>query len=58
MESFTEWHWVITEAVYERYLSRLLAGNRTECKKIVEEFLAADFDIRDLYLNSLLSGYK
>ena len=42
---------MITEAVYERYFSHLLAGERAECKKLVEEFLAAELDIRELYLN-------
>jgi methanogenic corrinoid protein MtbC1 len=42
---------VITEAIYERYFSRLLAGDRVECKKIVEEVLAAGIDIRELYLH-------
>jgi methanogenic corrinoid protein MtbC1 len=42
---------VITEAAYNRYLSELLAGNRVECRKILEELLAAQVDIRDLYLS-------
>ena len=42
---------MITEATYDRYLSHLLAGNRFECRKIVEKLLAAEVDIRDLYLS-------
>jgi methanogenic corrinoid protein MtbC1 len=42
---------VIEEAVYERYLSQLLAGNRVECGEIVEQLLAAKVDIRELYLD-------
>jgi methanogenic corrinoid protein MtbC1 len=42
---------VITKAIYDRYLSQLLAGNRIECRSIVNELLAANIDIRDLYLH-------
>jgi methanogenic corrinoid protein MtbC1 len=41
---------VITEAVYNEYLSYLLSGNRAECRNVVGELLATNIDIRDLYL--------
>jgi methanogenic corrinoid protein MtbC1 len=42
---------VITEAVYSRYLSHLLEGNRVGCRRTVEQLLAGNVEIRDLYLN-------
>ena len=41
---------MITEATYDKYLSHLLAGDRFECRKVVEALLDAKVDIRDLYL--------
>ena len=41
---------MITEDTYNRYLSHLLAGDRFECRKIVESLLDANANIRDLYL--------
>lgn len=40
---------MITEQVYNKYFSCLLAGNRAECSNIVKELLAGGIAIRDLY---------
>jgi methanogenic corrinoid protein MtbC1 len=41
------------EAVYDRYLAALLAGNKTECIQIVSALLDEGIPIRILYLNLL-----
>jgi len=38
-------------AVYERYLAALLAGDRARCTALVEELLAADVGLKDLYVH-------
>jgi len=41
----------LTELVYEEYLAALLAGDRARCTAIVEELLAADVGLRELYVD-------
>ena len=38
-------------AVYERYLAALLASDRARCTALVEELLAADVGLKDLYVH-------
>ena len=38
-------------AVYERYLAALLAGDCARCTALVEELLAADVGLKDLYVH-------
>jgi len=42
---------VLTELVYEEYLAALLAGDRARCTALVEELLAADVGLKDLYVH-------
>ena len=39
----------IDAATYESYLAALLAGNRTECARIVQELVASGTGLKDLY---------
>lgn len=39
----------IDEGTYERYLTSLLAGNRMECARIVEDLVAAGTELKVLY---------
>ena len=41
----------LTELVYEQYLAALLAGDRARCTALVEELLAADVGLKDLYVH-------
>ncbi|HIJ40446.1 MAG TPA: cobalamin-binding protein [Deltaproteobacteria bacterium] len=40
---------MIEESVYEKYLSALLAGRRSECHDIVQKLLANGIDLKELY---------
>lgn len=40
---------MISESLYENYLSVLLAGKRSECNQIVQELLDSDIDLKHLY---------
>ena len=40
---------MISDKVYENYLSALLAGKRLECRQIVQELLDAHVDLKQLY---------
>jgi methanogenic corrinoid protein MtbC1 len=42
---------VITNAIYQRYLAALLAGERAECAGVVQELVAAGADLKDLYVH-------
>jgi methanogenic corrinoid protein MtbC1 len=37
------------ESVYQRYLSCLLEGDRTQCSEIVDDLMKAETDVRELY---------
>jgi methanogenic corrinoid protein MtbC1 len=41
----------LTELVYEQYLAALLAGDRARCTALVNELLAADVGLKDLYVH-------
>ena len=41
----------IDDSTYQRYLAALLAANRAECTKIVQELIASGVDLKDLYVN-------
>jgi methanogenic corrinoid protein MtbC1 len=41
---------VITATVYQRYLAALLAGERAECTRIVQDLVAAGVGLKELYV--------
>lgn len=41
----------ITETIYRHYLDHLLAGNKKQCSRIINELLGRGIDIKDLYTN-------
>lgn len=40
---------MISENLYENYLSALLAGKRSKCRQMIQELLDADIDLKLLY---------
>jgi len=40
---------MIEESVYENYLDALLAGRRSECRRVVQKLMDAHTDVKDLY---------
>lgn len=40
---------MISETLYENYLSAVLDGKRSECRQIVQELLDTDIDLKTLY---------
>ncbi|KYC52519.1 MAG: B12 binding domain protein [Candidatus Methanofastidiosum methylothiophilum] len=42
---------MITKEIYDEYLENLISGNRPRCREIVENLMAEEVDIKDLYIN-------